>query len=80
MPFEVEVYFEAYVKYIEDCRQARTEGHDPKSVEFHPPDAIEGGVDDEESMPLDGEASSPNLGGDGAGVAEGRDRDEDPDI
>jgi len=76
----VEGYFEAYVKYIEDRLQARTEGHDPEFVEFHPPAAIEGGLDDEESMPLDGEASSSNLGGDGAGVAEGRNRDEDPDI
>lgn len=57
--FGIEGYFEAYIKYVEDRHQARTEGHDPELVEFHPPAAIEGGLEDEETLPLDDKASSP---------------------
>lgn len=55
--FHQEGYFEAYVKYIEDCCQARTEGKDPEPVEFQPLTSEEDSMDElEDTAPLDGEA------------------------
>ena len=49
-------------------------------VEFNPPATVAGGLNDEETMPLDAEASIPDHEGDVAGTAEGSDRDEDPGV
>jgi len=46
-------------------------------VEFNPPTAVEEGLGDKETTPLDGEAATPNEEGDATGAAEGSDRDED---
>jgi len=73
----VEGYFEAYV---EDHHQARAEDHDPELAEFYPLAASEGGLEDKETVPLDGEVLSPDPEGEGAGAAKGSDLDKDPDI
>jgi len=43
--FGVEGYFEAYVKYVQDCHQAQAEGQDLELVEFLSPTVIEGGLE-----------------------------------
>jgi len=53
-------YFEAYAKYIEDHRQAQAEGHNPELVDFNPPTIDEDGPGDEETMPLESVAATPN--------------------
>ena len=73
-------YFEAYVKYTKDRRWDRTDGQDLDLVEFNLPAAVEGGLDDEETMPLDGKATTPGEKGGEAGAAEGSYRGEDPDV
>ena len=78
--FGVEGYFEAYVKYVKDRLQAQAEGQDLELVEFNLPAAIKRGLDDEETVPLDGEASSLDHEGNRAGVADGSDHDEDHDV
>ena len=47
-------------------------------MECHPSTTIKGALDDEETMPLDGEASSPDPEGNGPGAAEVSDHDEHP--
>jgi len=78
--FSVEGYFEVYVNYLKDRRQARAKDQDPGLVEFHLPAAIERGLEDEETVPPDGEAPSPDPDSNGAGEPEESGRDEDPDI
>lgn len=63
--FHQERYIEAYLKYIEDCRQAGTEDKDPKLVDFIPPVFDEDDLGDaEDTMPLDDEAASHDANND----------------
>jgi len=41
-------------------------------MEFNLPTTVEGGLDDEETMPLDGKASTPDHEGDKAGGDRGQ--------
>ena len=78
--FRIEGHFEAYVKFVKDHRRAEAEGQDPELVEFNPRTAVEEGLGDEETTPLDSEAAAPDEEGDVAGAAEDSDRDEYPDV
>ena len=77
--FLQEGYFEAYVKYIEGRRQAWAEGWNPELVDFIPPVLDNDGLGDDETMPFDGEAATPDDDDDEAVAHEDSDNDEDPD-
>ena len=49
-------------------------------MEFNPSIAIDGGLDDEETTPLDTEASTTDHEGDRAKAGKGSDPNEDPDV
>jgi len=69
--FQDDRYFEAYLRFVDECEQAAVEGHDPKEMEFVPPS--EGEVaEDEATNPLEAEAS--------ASEKEGREDGGDPDM
>jgi len=69
-----------YVKCSEDRCQAWAEGRNPELVDFMlPPFDEDYWGDDEETMPLNGEAATPDGEGDEATVHEASD-DEDPDV
>jgi len=74
--FSIEGYFGVCVKYVEDHSRARVEGQDLELVEFNPSVAIENGPGDEETMPLDGRATTPSKEDDDAGAAKGSNHDE----
>ena len=50
--FHQEGYFGAYVKYVEDCRQAPAEGQNPELVDFIPPATDEDDLGVEETTPF----------------------------
>jgi len=49
-------------------------------IEFNLPASVKGSLDDEETTPLDAEASTLDHEGDESRSAEGNDHDEDPEF
>jgi len=75
--FHQEGYFEAYVKYVEDHRQAPAEGQNPELVDFIPPATNKDDLGDKETTPFDGGAATTN--GEGHEDHEHGDSDDDED-
>jgi len=61
--FQEDSYFEAYIHYVEECQRADAEGRDPEEVEFIPHSGE--GDEDKGTIPLDGEAGTPDKEGHG---------------
>lgn len=78
--FSQEGYFEVYVKYVEERRQAQAEGRNLDLVAFNLPMTDEDDPSDEETMPLDSEDTTPNDEGDEATTHEDSESDQDSDI
>jgi len=78
--FQREGHFEAYVKYVEDCRQARAEGKNPELVDFIRREYDDDDLSDaEDTVPLGGEAT-PHEGNDDETMAHEASDEEDPSI
>jgi len=78
--FQEEGYFEGYLQYIEDRCQVRVEGKNSDMVDFVPP-LLDGDdlADGQDTMPLNGEATT-HDGDDDEATAKEASNDEDPSI
>jgi len=67
-----ERYYEAYLRFVDECEQATAKGRDPKEVEFFPPSSEGEAIEDEATNPLEAKA--------GASEEEGLEDGGEPDV